>query len=221
MRVVLITLLLASCTGEPKLVMKPLPPLVEPTAHTQRLEIVVNDLGLVAGEEFLWDVQVRGFSIGKARMSVHDETVQSRFHTGALASAVANVAHDLVTSIDRTSARPYASSERVEAEGKVRQFATQFSGTTAHSFHTALGAIRAWAKPDAPRGFLNVVHADQVFRLELESPLAQQAMLRVDGHVIGPDVDLALTIWLDPERVPARIEIRDGEDQVTAQLIDD
>jgi hypothetical protein len=220
MRAGLITLLLIGC-GEPKLVMKPLPPLVEPKARVQAQEILLRDIGLEPGEHWIWDVQVRGFSIGRVELRVGDEEIESHFHTGALASAVKSVGHDLITLIDRASSRPHMSTERVDAEGKVRQFTTQFAGTTAHSFHTALGAIRAWAKPGAAAAFVNVVHADQVFRLELEAPHAQQELLRINGHVIGPEVDLGLTMWLDPARTPTRIEIRDGDDRVTAELISD
>jgi hypothetical protein len=223
MRVALVTILIAGCGGEPKLVMKPLPPLMEPQARVPSREIVVGDIGLAAGESWIWDVQVKGFSIGRAEMHVGAEEILSRFRTGALASAVANVEHDLQTIVDRASARPQVSSERLDAEGKLRQFNTQYAGTTAHSFHTALGAIRVWARPDASPGFLLVVHADQVFRLELERPMVQQEQLRIDGHVIGPDVDLSLSIWLDADatRTPVRIEVRDGDDRVTAELISD
>lgn len=220
MRAGLITLLLAGC-GEPRLVMKPLPPLAAPQARMQAQEIAVADLGLDAGERWIWDVQVRGFSIGKVELRVGVEEVESHFHTGALASAVRRVAHDLVTFIDRASSRPSTSTERVDAEGKVRQFTTRFAGTTAHSFHTALGAIRAWARPGAAAAFVNVVHADQLFRLELEQPRVQQELLRIDGHVVGPEIDLALTIWLDGARTPTRMEIRDGDDRVTAELLGD
>lgn len=221
MRVALITLLVASCGGEPKLVMKPLPPLMEPQAKQASREIVVADIGLDPGESWIWDVQVKGFSIGRVELHVTSEEILSRFRTNALASALANVEHDLQTIVDRTSARPHVSSERLEVGGKLRQFNTQYAGTTAHSFHTALGAIRVWAHPDAQPGFLLVVHADQVFRLELERPSVQQDSLRVDGRVIGPDVDLSLSIWIDAARAPSRIEIRDGDDRVTAELITD
>jgi hypothetical protein len=220
MRVMLITILLAAC-GEPKLVMKPLPPLVEPQARMPVREIVVHDIGLDPGQSWIWDVQLKGFSIGRLELHAGAEEILSRFRTGALASAVANVEHDLQTIVDRASARPHVSSERLQAEGKLRQFNTQYAGTTAHSFHTALGAIRAWARAEAAPGFLLVVHADQVFRVELQRPLAQQEMLRIDGHIVGPETDLALSIWLDSARTPTRIEVRDGDDQVTAQLIAD
>jgi hypothetical protein len=221
MRVALITVLVAGCGSEPKLVMKPLPPLMEPQARVASREILVDDIGLEPGENWIWDVQVRGFSIGRVELHVTSEEILSRFRTNQLASALANVEHDLQTIVVRESARPHVSSERLEAGGKLRQFNTQYAGTTAHSFHTALGAIRVWAKHDAQPGFLLVVHADQVFRLELQRPALQQELLRIDGHVIGPDVDLALSIWIDAARTPTRIEIRDGDDRVTAELITD
>jgi len=220
MRVAVITLLVAAC-GEPKLVMKPLPPLVEPQAKVPSREIAVSEIGLVPGEHWMWDVQVKGFSIGRVELTVGGEEIRSRFRTNGLASAVANVEHDLQTVVDRASARPYVASERLELGGKLRQFNTQFAGTTAHSFHTALGAIRVWARPDAPPGFLLVVHADQVFRLELERPIAQQDLLKIEGHIVGPETDLAISIWLDAEHTPTRLEIRDGDDRVTAELITD
>jgi hypothetical protein len=221
MRVAIITLLVAGCGGEPKLIMKPLPPLMEPQARTAVREIVVSDIGLDPGEHWIWDVQVKGFSIGRVELHVASEEILSRFRTNALASALANVEHDLQTIVDRASARPHVSSERLELSGKLRQFNTQYAGTTAHSFHSALGAIRVWAHPDAAPGFLLVVHADQVFRLELQRPSVEQEKLRIDGHIVGPDVDLSLSIWIDAARALSRIEIRDGEDRVTAELISD
>ena len=218
MRLVGIVLVLASC-GEPKLVMMPLPPLAEPQPRTPLAELAVAEVGFAPGEHFIWDVQARGFSIGRVELVAGEHEIDSHFHTGALASAVASVGHDLVTLIDRASGRPQSSTERVDIAGKLRQFTTRFAGTTAHSFHTALGAIRGWAHPGARAGFLRVVHADQMFRIELAPPIEQHALLRIDGHVVGPDVDLALTIWLDAAHVPIRIEVRDGNSRITAELI--
>jgi len=220
MRAVLITLLVAGC-GEQQLVFKPLPPLVEPQARKPLREIVTGELGLAIGDHWIWDVQVRGFSIGRAELIVGEHDVQSRFHTSPLASAVANVSHELITIVDREAGQPLSSTEQLEEGGKARQFSTKLAGTNAHSFHTALGAIRTWARQGAEPGFLRVVHADQMFRIELEAPMAQQDQLRVDGRVIGPDADIALTIWLDAARIPVRMEARDGDDRVTAELIAD
>lgn len=218
MRVAWVACLVVGCS-EPPLVMKPLPPLVAPEPSTPAREIAVTDVGLEAGEHWIWDVQARGFSIGHVELRVGDDQVTSHFHTAGLASAIANVGYDLVTVIDRAGGRPHTSEEVIDYDGKVRHFSTQFAGTTAHSLQTALGAIRAWARPGAPPAFLQVVHADQLYRLELAQPIAQQRLLRVDGHVVGHDVDLSLTLWLDAARTPVRIEVRDGKDRITAELI--
>lgn len=218
MRVAWIACLVLGC-GEPPLVMKPLPPLVAPEPRTASREVAVTDVGLAVGDHWIWDVQARGFSIGRVELVVGDDEVTSRFHTSGLASAVTSVRYELVTVIDRVSGRPQTSEEEIDYDGKVQHFSTQFAGTTAHSFQTALGAIRAWARPGAPPAFLQVVHADQLFRLELAQPIAQQDLVRVDGHVIGNDVDLSLTIWLDAARTPVRIEVRDGNVRITAELI--
>jgi hypothetical protein len=219
MRTMLCVMMLAAC-GEPRLVVKPLPPLVAPMPRAQVREIIVADIGLDVGEQWIWDVQVRGMSIGRIEMRVGVEEIESRFRTGALASFVASIEHDLITLVDRVRGKAASSSERVAFSGKVRQFTTELVGTTAYSFHTALGAIRGWASAGAPPGFLHVVHADAMFRVELAQPIVQQALLRVDGRVVGEDVDVVLTVWLDAARAPVRIEVRDGDDRVTAQLID-
>ena len=134
-------------------------------------------------------------------------------------SAVSPVEHDLTTSF--ADAIPQEMSERIEADGKVRQFQTHLAGSTTNSFHTALNIIRTWARPDAPPGFIAVVFADKMYRLDLLQPIAQGASLRVDGKIVGPDADppIAFSLWLDDMRRPVRIEIRDGDDRVTAELI--
>jgi hypothetical protein len=213
-------IVLVGCAGEPRLVMKPLPPLVVPTPRAQVREIIVPHIGLEVGEQWIWDVQVRGMSIGRIDMHVGEAQIESRFRMGALASAFASVEHDLVTLVDRVRGTAASASERVELAGKVRQFTVELAGTTAYSFHTAIGAIRGWASAEAPPGFLHVVHADQMFRVELAQPIVQQELLRIDGRIVGGDIDLVLTMWLDAARAPVRIEVRDGEDRVTAQLID-
>lgn len=218
MRRLAVLIALAGC--EPHLVLKPLPPLARPQAPALHA-IVVQDMGLHPGEHWLWDVQAGGMSIGRIELTVGDTEIASRFKTDGLASMFTHVEHDLVTVIDRQAGRPATSEEKIERGGKLRQFSTQYAGTTAHSFHTALGAVRSWASPDAQPGYLDIVHANKTFRLELAQPVARDGMLRIDGKVHGDDIDtLSITIWLDDSRVPARIEVRDGDDRVTAQLID-
>ena len=214
-----IVLSVVGCTGEPRFVAKPLPPLVVPQSPKQH-ELAVPELVLIRGEHLIWDVHLRGFTIGRAELSVDDQEVTSRFRTSMLASTVASIEHDLVTTLDRGAGRAHSAIERIVLDGKVRQFTTEFAGTTAHSFHTALGLVRAWAQPEARAGFLHIVHADQTFRLELSQPVVQQDTLRVEGRVISADADpISLTIWLDAARVPIRIEIRADSERLTAELI--
>jgi hypothetical protein len=217
MRTTWVVLLVAACT-EPAFLARPLPPLAPPAPAAR--ELVAPGLDLEPGEHFIWEVHARGMTIGRVEVAVEDDLVTSRFRTGALIAAFTTIEHDLSTRLDRTKARPIAATERVEYEGKNRQFSTDFTGTTAHSFHSALGALRAWARPEARPGFLNVLHADKMFRFELLQPVVQGDLLRVDAKVIGPDTDpIAITMWLDVSRIPMRIEIRDGDDRVTAELI--
>jgi len=209
---------LAGC-GEQRLVAKPLPQLAPPPVLVEATEIVVPELGLVVGDHWMWDVQVRGFSVGRIELTVGETEIVSHFRTNDLASAFAHIKHDLVTVIG--AGRAESSTERLDYRGKDRQFSTLHAGTTTHSFHSALGAVRVWAKPDARPGFLHVVHADNVYRFDLAQPVAQHGMLRIDGKVNGPDIDpISLSIWLDDSRVPRRIEVRDGDDRVTAELIE-
>jgi hypothetical protein len=219
MRCSVVTLALVAC-AEPHVVMKPLPPLQAPAPPSVAREIVVHELGLERGEHWIWDVQMKGLSIGRIELVVGEQQIESHFRTNPLASMVASIEHDLVTVVDRAAARPQTSSERLELAGKLRQFSTQFAGTTAHSIHSALGAVRTWARPDALPGYLDVVHADQTFRFELSEPLVSHGMVRVDGKITGSDIDpLSLTIWFDAAHVPAKIELRDGDERVTAELI--
>lgn len=211
-----IAIMLVGC-GEPPLVMKPLPPLAPPMVPAR--ELVLNQVLIVPGEHLIWEVQARGFTIGRAELSVGDHEITSRFRTSALISAVSPVEHDLTTVF--ADAIPQQMTERIEADGKVRQFVTHLAGSTTNSFHTALNIIRTWARTDAPPGFIAVAFADKMYRLDLFQPIAQGASLRVDGKIVGPDADppIAFSLWLDDMRRPVRIEIRNGDDRVTAELI--
>jgi hypothetical protein len=204
--------LLGACS-EPTYVARPLPPLVAPTPAAEVGEIQATALGFTAGERFVWDVHVRGMTIGRLELAVRSDTIKSRFATGTLASAIATVEHDLTTVID--GGRPVSSRERFDLDGKIRHFATQFTGTRSHSIHTALGAIRAWAVRGAPAGFLHVVVGDKLVRLELQPPAELQGVLEVDGRIVGLDDPVALTITLDASHVITRIEARSAGEQIT------
>ncbi len=213
MRAVLIVVALAGCSSERTYVPRPLPPLVAPTPAAEVGEIQAQSLGFVAGERFVWDVNVRGMTIGRLELSVVADAIRSRFATGTLASAIATVEHDLVTVI--ADGRPVSSKERFDLDGKIRHFATQFTGTRSHSIHTALGAVRAWAVPGAQAGFLHVVVGDKLARLELQPPSELPDLLQIEGKLVGLDEPVALTLWLDHEHRFTRIEARAGGEQIT------
>jgi hypothetical protein len=152
-------------------------------------------------------------TIGRLELSVGADSIRSRFATGTLASAIATVEHDLVTVI--ADGRPVSSKERVDLDGKIRHFATQFTGTRSHSIHTALGAVRAWAVRGAKAGFLHVVVGDRLARLELQPPSELPDLLQIEGKLVGLDEPVALTLWLDPEHRFTRIEARASGEQIT------
>jgi hypothetical protein len=207
-------LVIAVACREPTHTVRPLPPLVAPTQAAEARAIDVPALGFTLGERMVWEVRLRGMTIGRAEIRVGDGEIRSRFATGTLASAVANVEHELVTSL--AGVRPREAEERLEIDGKFRQLKTNYAGTLSHSLHTALGAIRAWAKADAPPGFLHVVVVDKLVRVDLQTPTQVQHSLRVDGTIVGLDEPASLTIWLDSARSVTRIEVRSAGEQITA-----
>ncbi len=213
MRRVLVILAAVACS-EPTYRPRPLPPLVAPTPLVQTRAIEVMELGFTPGERMVWEVRLRGMTIGRVEMNVGTDEIRSRFATGTLASAVANVEHDLTTSLE--GIRPGTTRERLELDGKLRQFTTSYAGTRSHSLHTALGAVRVWAARDATAGFLHVVVADTLVRVDLQQPTQLQQSLRIDGKIVGLDETAALTIWLDAARSITRIEVRTASEQITA-----
>lgn len=215
MRVALACCVAVACS-EPTYVPAKLPVLVAPRPAEQLAPIEVQDLGLTAGERYVWMVRVRGFSIGSVELTVGQGEIKSRFTTSMLATAFSHVEHELVTTLD--GMRPSVGHERLLLDGKTRQFTTTFTGTTAHSLHTALGALRVWAHAGASAGFLQVVVADQTIRVELQEPSGGKDWLRVDGKLVGLESPATFTCWLDAAHVITRIEIRSDGEQVTAEL---
>jgi hypothetical protein len=216
MRVAIVWWLVAACS-EPTYVAKPLPPLVVPKAPAALTPIVVGSLGFTPGEQFTYMVRVRGFALGSATLTASETSITSHFATSMLAQAFAKVEHDLTTTIAGT--RPVTGQERLELDGKARQFTTDFTGTASHSIHSAIGAVRAWAKLGAPAGFMTVVVGDQMVRVELAEPSGGKNWLRVDGKLVGLDTPATFTCWLDDAAVITRIEIRSDGEQVTADLV--
>ena len=91
----------------------------------------------------------------------------------------------------------------------------------AHTLHSALGWVRAWARADAAPAELYVVHDGDLYRVDLATPtrdtVDDKPALRVDGHAGA----LSISLWLstDAAHLPLRIVARTGSLQITAQLI--
>lgn len=216
MRLVLACCLTAACS-EPNYVAKPLPPLVVPKQPTELRPITTTTLGFTAGETYVYMVRLRGFTIGTARLAVTETAITSHFATSMLAQAITSISHDLTTTLEAT--RPKLGTERLSVDGKARQFATDYTGTTTHSIHTAIGFVRSWARLGAAAGTLQVVVGDQLVRVELAEPSGGKDWLRIEGTLVGLDAPATFTCWLDGSQVITRIEIRSDGEQVTAELV--
>jgi hypothetical protein len=232
MRAVLI-LLLAAC--EPGLRRQPLPELVRvaPLASI-RVPMVM----LLPGESMTWNVTAKGFSIGRAELIVEDHEIRSRFETSKLVSAFARVRHELVTVVDRGSAR--SATEVLDVDGETSRTAVQFlgsrysttdkvgtvpDGNLGHTLHSALGVLRAWAHPDARAGFLYIVHDGDVYRIDVAQPYVEDLRgvkaLRIDCRLRG-DQQASISLWLraSDDRMPIRLEVGGDGVQLTAELLE-
>jgi|SRR5665647_286891 len=241
MRIALL-LVVIGCAG-PNLVARPLPELVANVRPTAPIE--VSALQLPTGEALRWDVHYHGMTLGRAELSSGELEVTTRFQTGALASSIALIDYELTTVLDRSAARPSTARETLSRDGTTTHHEVTFDAEsytvgeppvrnrvpqgTPHTLHTALGAIRAWAQPDAVAGFLFVVHAGKLYQLTLARPNPETLLgteaLKIACRIRPQDGDgdiITLSIWLTatPERIPFRIAIA-GDDSVTADLVDE
>jgi Protein of unknown function (DUF3108) len=231
-----ICLVLAAC--EPGLPTRPLPELVKPAVPTA---IRVPAMLFVPGETLVWNVSAKGFTLGRAEFSVEGTEVHSRFATGRLVSAFAKVRHELATVVGPSGAR--SSTDVLELDGETTRVQTIFSrdrytltgvessggtvpgGNPGHTLHTALGTIRAWASPTANPGFLYLVHAGDMFRIDFARPFVEDYhgvhTLRVECRVQAPDGPISVTMWLraSDDRTPIRLEISSGAVRLTAELL--
>jgi hypothetical protein len=215
-----------------------LPPLVKPQAPTA---IRVPEMMIVPGETFAWNVNAKGFTIGKAEWFVGEHEIQTRFATNRLASTFAKVRHELATVVGSEGAR--SATDLVELDGTTTRVQTIFSrdkftlagvessggvipgGNFGHTLHTALATIRAWARPDARPGFLYVLHAGDMFRLDFRQPFVEEfhgiKTMRIECRAQLADGPVNVTIWLkaSDDRTPIRFEISSGPVSLTAELL--
>ena len=188
--------LLMSC-GEPPLVAHPLPPLQAPEASPPAAG---RQRGFWRpGERMVWNVRFKGLAVGRAELLVGDDFVKSRFRADKLfAQSVDN--HDLTT-----------------------ELVPQSSG--AHTIHSAVGWLRAWAEPGAPARSLRVDHLGDAYDVDVASPMVEVdhgGTLRIEAQAAPPDDSpIVISVWLsrDERRAPVRFELSRGVKRVTGTLV--
>jgi len=213
----------AACTG-PSFRPTPLPVLA--VAAPPARPITGQTLLLVPGEHFAYEVHLHGITIGRVDLEVTDGQVISKFKTEAVAAAFETVQDDLVTTLDRVGGRAAASTETLVIGDDAKTFNGDASvaGNHGQTVHTALGVLRAWARPDAAPGYLVLLAAGKMWRLDVARPTVEDLQgthaLRIDGRVRA-EKPIALVMWLaaSDDRTPLRIELSNGEFHVVADLV--
>ncbi len=231
MRVLVLSCVLAACAGGAS------PAHVEAPSGPQPLPAETNR---VAGEQMVWEVFWRGVSIGKASLTVDAQRAHSKFTTGILASALADVRYELTTKLSDHVARE--ASELVILDGDTTRTEMRLDGsryrmntrpgdvpggTALHTLHSALGALRAWATPDSHRAYLWLALRGKLYRLDAARPAGETLdgirTLRVECVVraLDPTLDqVDVTVWLStsPDRTPVRIVVETNGERIAAQL---
>ena len=214
-------------------------------SQAQIKQIVPSALLFVPGERLVWDVHLHGMTIGRAEMDVGDIPnspgleVRSRFKTDSLASMMMTVSYEASTIIPGPMARPGSSSELLATSKENHHYEATFEGALltlngvpsvvpggnfGQTIHTAIGALRAWAMPDANPGFLIVVSMGQLFRLDVMRPTVEELQgtktLRIDGRIRAKE-PITFVMWLaqTPDHTPLRIELSDEDFHITAELV--
>lgn len=222
MRRLLLFALLAGCAG-PHLNHQALPELAAP-AKVAQAQVIPLMLG--TGERMIWDVSAHGMTIGRVELVVGAMDVRSSFNTTGIAAAFANAHHELATQLDRQAARATAMSETLVVDGETKQSEGALDAGQ-HTMHSALGWVRAWAKPGAQGAFLLVRHLTTVYRLDVAPPVVEDLngvkTLRVDCEVRAPDKSdpVPFAIWLsaDERRIPMKLVFDTKGGHITADLI--
>lgn len=235
----LVLVCVAGCARDPAVALRPLPPLV--TEQPQTTPLAADALLLPPGEQLIWEVYWKGLAIGRVELAITDDEVHSRFATGKLASSVTSIVHELATALDRPRALPRSQREITTENGAARTIDAAFNdtgvaiteagatrtlaGARVHTLHSALGALRAWARLDAAPGVLNILVGGEPRRFEVQAPIAETLLdrdaLRISARAQDHDATATVIIWLadDATRAPLRIEITSQDARVTAELI--
>ncbi|MEM9493283.1 MAG: DUF3108 domain-containing protein, partial [Myxococcota bacterium] len=172
--------------------MTPLPPLLAPAASSAA---PVHRLLFHPGENMIFDVRWRGMSAGQVQLAVDSfpppgaktVTVHSEFKTAGVAATIVRIRHQLRSLIDLGQHRPLDSSELLVEGRDSHQIEVIFERWRyrlgrgapvqalperhlAHSAHSALGALRAWAGSGATAGHLYVLLGRHLHRVAVAEP---------------------------------------------------
>jgi len=233
----LLLVCLVAC-GEPKYVAKPLPELI---ANPRRAAISVSAVLLPDGERLRWEVHHKGFTIGRAELVVGGARITSRFRTSQLASMFARAEHELTTTLAHAGTYPDFASEAAVVDGEHENYEISFDRSVyviagkarripdgvGHTLHSALGVLRAWASPTARPGYLNVLHAGELYRLDVDTPTREDwrgtPTLKIEARILGTEKPILVTMWLTANgpHIPIRIAISHDGKQLDAERIDD
>lgn len=231
--VLLLSLSIPACAGRSNFRPPPLPELV--AAMRPVAPLVASDLRMMGGEHFIWDVQAKGFSVARAELTVGDGTVTSRVETGALASTVTSLRHELETSLDREHVRSRTMRETLALDGKTTSTDALFDANGyivegkviaapgVQTIHSALGMLRDWVAPDARAGLLPILVGGVVYRLEVAQPtlteLGGSSVYKVDCRILGLGT---VSLWFSTsdEHTPLRFELATADGKLTAELIE-
>jgi len=218
LRMAVLPIFVMSCTSS-SFTPAALPELAVSEAPAKPLQ--VPQLLLQPGEHLAYQVRLHGIDVGRVDLDVTDTQVLSKFKTNDVAGAFEPVQDDAVTTLDRVGARAAASTETLVIGGESKTFD---GGNGRQNVHTALGVVRAWAKPDAAPGFVMIDVAGKSWRLDLSRPTVEDLQgthaLRIDGRVRANNT-IALVMWLaaSDDRTPLRIEVTDADVSVVADLV--
>jgi hypothetical protein len=217
-RMAVLLVFVISCTGS-SFAPAALPQLAAPEAPAKPLQ--VSKLLLEPGEHFAYQVRLHGVDVGRIDLDVTETQVSSKFKTNDVAGAFEPVQDDAVTTLDRVGARAAASTETLVIGGEAKTFD---AGKGGQSVHSALGILRAWAKPDAAPGFMMIDVAGKSWHLDVARPTVEDLQgthaLRIDGRVRANE-PIALVMWVaaTDDRTPLRLEVSNADVHVVADLV--
>jgi len=206
-----------------------------PRGHSPALATFHN------GEAIVWDVYMRGLSVGRFSLSVsgsRGQTVNGSLRQSKFARNFGRARLSLETTLAVTGL-PEKGHEDVSLFGRRKQTAHQYRGSRVswqragqrgrfsapaplHSALSALGTVRGAEVPDT----VYVATGVDLYEVRLSLPsretLADRAVVRIDAEareVGASGVAALISVWLsdDQWRIPVRVHVEIGGAQLVAK----